>query len=214
MKKALIFYGGWEGHAPRQSTTLWAGVLRTAGYEVTVSDTLDILLERETVLHQDLIIPNWTMGSMTDDQVASLEAACEEGIGIGGFHGGMGDAFRGNVRYQFITGVQFMAHPGNIKRWTVQICDREDPITAGLSDFEVETEQYYMLVDPAHHWLADSTWHSAEDPWLEGRRMPVTMCKMHRQSRVFYCSLGHQPHEFEIPEVRAMIERGLVWATR
>lgn len=213
-KNALIIFGGWEGHAPAESTQFWAEVLKSRQFKVTCSDSLDILNDRKTILAQDLIIPNWTMGQLSDDQVLGLEAACDEGIGIAGFHGGMGDAFRGNVRYQFITGVQFMAHPGNIKRWRVRICDRDDPITAGLEDFEIESEQYYMLVDPAHQCLADSIWKSDQDPWLNGRNMPVTVKKIHRHSRIFYCSLGHQPHEFKIPEVRAMIERGFLWASR
>lgn len=213
-KTALILSGGWSGHHPEESSRFWADVLQDEGYQVRIETNLDALKDLDLVLKQDLIIPNWTMGTLEKEQVAGLQRATEEGIGIGGFHGGMGDAFRGNVDYQFITGVQFVAHPDNIKHWRVELGISDDPIVAGLESFDIESEQYYVLVDPNYEWLAQSTFHSENFPWVEGRKMPVTLKKIHGNSRIFYCALGHHPLEFEIPQVKTMITRGLLWASR
>ena len=213
-KSALILSGGWEGHHPEESSKFWANTLEAEGYQVTVETNLEVLENEEFVLKQDLIIPNWTMGTLEKEQVAGLQKATEKGVGIAGFHGGMGDAFRGNVNYQFITGVQFVAHPDNVKWWRVEFGISDDPIVAGLEPFDIESEQYYVLVDPNFEWLAESTFHSENFPWVEGRKMPVTVKKTHQNSRIFYCTLGHHPSEFEIPQVKTMITRGLLWATR
>ncbi len=213
-KSAVIYSGGWEGHSPEASSAFWEKVLWEEDFEVSVRDTLDSLADWDFLSEQDLIVPNWTMGSLEKGQTEGLVKATANGIGIAGFHGGMGDAFRGNVTYQFITGAQFVAHPDDVKKWTVNFGISDDPIVRGLTDFEIESEQYYMLVDPAFEWLAEGTFHSENFPWVEGRKMPVAMKKIHHQSRIFYCSLGHQPHEFEIPQVKTLITRGMLWASR
>ena len=60
----------------------------------------------------------------------------------------MADAFRNNTEYQFMVGGQWVAHPGNVIDYTVKITDHDDPITAGLDDFAMHSEQYYLHVDP------------------------------------------------------------------
>src|SRR5271155_398331 len=113
MKKALLFYGGWDGHSPKEVSALIAADLRGANFDVTVSDSLDCLNDAEKLKTYDLIIPNWTMGQITGEQESALIAAIEAGTGLGGFHGGMGDAFRAATAYQFVVGGQFVAHPDN-----------------------------------------------------------------------------------------------------
>jgi len=212
---ALIVYGGWEGHQPRETSEYWAAALEKEGFSVRLENSLDAFADRDLLLAQDLIIPNWTMGTLSEEQVGGLDAATEAGIGIAGFHGGMGDAFRGNIHYHFITGVQFLSHPGNIKKWEIEIPDScHDPIVGGLDTFEIESEQYYIMVDPNFEWLAETTFRSEEEPWLNGRKMPVSMKKIHKNSRIYYCSLGHQVHEFDMPEVHRLIKRGFLWASR
>jgi len=213
-KKALIVYGGWDGHEPKETAAIIAGELKSAGFEVEVSDTLDAFLDEAKLKTLDLIVPHWTMGQLTGEQEGALMRAIESGVGLGGVHGGMGDAFRNQTGYQFMTGGQFVAHPDNHKDYVVNIAKKSDPIVAGLNDFKVHSEQYYMHVDPANEVLATTTFQSTSAPWINGTIMPVAWKRKHGQGRVFYQSVGHSTKEFGIPEVREITKRGLVWAAR
>jgi uncharacterized protein len=142
MKSALFVWGGWDGHEPRQTTDIFAAVLRGEGYQVEVSDTLDTYLDQDRLAAFDLIVPVWTMGTITAEQEQGLLAAVQGGVGIAGWHGGMGDSFRANPDYQFMVGGQWVAHPGGIIDYEVNITDHDDPITAGLADFKMHSEQY------------------------------------------------------------------------
>jgi type 1 glutamine amidotransferase len=214
MKKALIVFGGWDGHEPKKTSEIAATDLRAAGFEVELSDKLDSLLDEPRLKTFDLIVPNWTMGQLTGEQEKALVSAIESGVGLGGFHGGMGDAFRNNCGYQFMVGGQFVAHPDNHKEYTVQIIKRDDPIVAGLSDFSITTEQYYMHVDPSNEVLATTTFKTTSAPWVNGTVMPVVWKRRYGQGRVFYQSIGHNTKEFDVPQVREITKRGLIWAAR
>jgi type 1 glutamine amidotransferase len=214
MKKALVVYGGWDGHSPKATSELIAGDLRATGFDVTLSDSLDTLLDAEKLKAFDLLVPNWTMGQITGEQEKSLVGAVQAGAGLGGFHGGMGDAFRNATNYQFVVGGQFVAHPDNMKDYVVDISKGSDPIVAGLKDFSVHSEQYYMHVDPSNEVLAATTFQTKEAPWVNGTVMPVVWKRKYGAGRVFYHSLGHGPKELEIPEVREITKRGLIWAAR
>ena len=213
-KKALIVYGGWEGHFPKETSEIAARDLRQAGFEVVLSDTLDYLLDEARLQTFDLIVPNWTMGQIKGEQEGALVRAVKSGVGLGGFHGGMGDAFRGNTDFQFVVGGQFVAHPDNHKDYTVQIVKKTDPIVAGMKDFTLHSEQYFMHVDPSNEVLATTTFQTTSAPWVNGTVMPVVWKRMYGAGRVFYQSIGHSAKEFEIPEVREITKRGLVWAAR
>jgi len=197
-KKALIVYGGWDGHQP----------------EVEQSDTLDALLDEAKLKSLNLLVPHWTCGQLTGDQEKALIAAVESGVGLGGIHGGMGDAFRSQSSYQFVTGGQFVAHPDNGKDYVVNLVKKSDPIVAGLNDFKVHSEQYYMHVDPSNEVLATTTFQTTSAPWVNGTVMPVVWKRKYGAGRVFYQSVGHSIKDLEIPEVREITKRGLVWAAR
>ena len=214
MKKALVVYGGWDGHSPKATSELIAGDLRAAGFDVTISDSLDALLDAEKLKTYDLLVPNWTMGQITGDQEKALVSAVAAGTGLGGFHGGMGDAFRSATSYQFVVGGQFVAHPDNMKDYVVHISKASDPIVAGLKDFAVHSEQYYMHVDPSNEVLATTTFQTKDAPWVNGTVMPVVWKRKYGAGRVFYQSIGHGPKELDIPEVREITKRGLIWAAR
>lgn len=215
MKQALMFWGGWAGHQPREATELFAALLRESDYEVEVSDTLDSLLDVERLQTLDLIVPVWTMGTITDAQERALLDAVASGVGIGGWHGCMADSFRNNTNYQFMVGGQWVAHPGDIISYTVNIVDHDDPITAGLSDFGMRSEQYFMHVDPSNEVLATTTFSGDHGvPWIKGVTMPVVWKRQWGRGRVFYCSLGHQVRDFDVPEAREIVRRGLLWAAR
>jgi type 1 glutamine amidotransferase len=209
---ALVVQGGWEGHSPAAFAEAYASMLREDGFSVSVADTLDVLLEGLDELN--LIVPIWTMGTISEPQLKALVGAVEGGVGLAGFHGGAGDAFREAAEYQFLVGGQFVAHPDGIKDYDVTIVDRESPITAGLDDFSVHSEQYYMHVDPSNHVLATTTFHPETAPWAEGVVMPVAWTRRHGAGAVFYCSIGHAVSELEVPEVAEMQRRGMLWAAR
>ena len=214
MKSALFVWGGWEGHEPKQCVDIFAPYLQEQGYEVEVSNTLDTFLEEEKIKFLDLIVPVWTMGSITREQEKGLLEAVKSGVGIAGWHGGMGDAFRQNTEYQFMVGGQWVAHPGGIVTYEVNIINHEDPITAGIPDFKMTSEQYYMHVDPSNEVLATTTFSGEHIPWIKGCVMPVVWKRMWGKGRVFYTSLGHVAKDFEVPEALEIVKRGLLWASR
>jgi type 1 glutamine amidotransferase len=216
MKKALIVWGGWDGHQPRECAEVFAPLLQDKGFEVTVSDTLDAFLDHGRMADLSLIVPIWTMGSITGAQESGLMNAVKSGVGLAGFHGGMGDAFRNNTGYQFMIGGQFVAHPGNIIDYTVNITAPNDPIMAGISDFSVRSEQYYMHTDPGNQVLATTTISGEHEgiSWVAGTVMPVVWKRAWGAGRVFYSSLGHQASEFEVEETRTIQLRGMEWAAR
>ena len=209
-----MVWGGWDGHEPKQCVDRFAPFLRGQGYDVTISDTLDAYLDKEFLASLSLIVPVWTMGEISGDQFAGLRDAVASGVGLAGWHGGMCDSFRSNTEYQFLTGGQWVAHPGNIIRYTVNITAKDDPITAGLQDFEMESEHYYMHTDPSNRVLATTTFDGAVHPWIAGTVMPVVWTRSWDKGRVFFSSLGHVARDFDGLEARTILERGLLWASR
>lgn len=209
--KALIIQGGWEGHEPAVVAQFFANALRAEGYEVEVADTLEALDDAEMLKTCDLISPCWTMGQLMPGQSKNLSGAVRSGVGLGGFHGGMGDAFRGDLDYEWMVGGHFVGHP-HVGEYVAQVTDSTHPITQGLpGSFNYDSEQYYMLIDPAINILAASIYMH------EGQAvtMPVIWTKQWGQGRVFYSALGHKAEEFtRYPAVAKMTVEGMKWATR
>jgi type 1 glutamine amidotransferase len=214
MKKALIVWGGWPGHEPKPCADFFAPVLEDAGFDVEISDTLDVYLNEDKMRALSLIVPIWTMGTITKEQEKGLLDAVMSGVGIAGWHGGMGDSFRNNPTYQWMVGGQWVAHPDNIIEYEVNIINHTDPITADVADFKVKSEQYYMLVDPSNEVLATTTFQTKSAPWVNGCVMPVVWKRRWGQGRVFYSSLGHVASDFDVPEVLEIQKRGMLWASR
>ena len=207
MVKALVVQGGWEGHEPKGVATLLAGSLERSGVEVTQADTLDVFVNNDLAAF-DLLVPIWTMGEISNEQLKPvLQAVHEQGVGIGGVHGGMCDAFRQQTEWQFMCGGQWVAHPGNDGvNYTVEMNPAEpDPITDGVPALHICSEQYYLHVDPCIRVLATTTFG-------DGTVMPVVWTKHYGKGRVFYCSLGHHVDVIEPSEILALITRGLLWA--
>jgi type 1 glutamine amidotransferase len=204
MKKALIVQGGWQGHEPEEVAGILAQALGKRGFEVEVSDTLEAF-KGLTESQVDLVVPHWTMGKITGEQLGPLLKAIREGVGAAGVHGGMGDAFREQCEYQFMVGGQWVAHPGGDGvTYQVHIEEAASPITEGLSDFTVTSEQYYMHVDPGNTVLATTKFGDVA--------VPVAWTKHYGKGRVFYCSLGHQAGVVRQPEVLELVTRGMLWA--
>ncbi|MBN1437388.1 MAG: ThuA domain-containing protein [Sedimentisphaerales bacterium] len=217
MKKALFVWGGYEDHEPKKCVDIMAPLLEAEGYDVELADSLSVFDDREKLMGLDLIIPTWTGGEFTGDQEWNITDAVKlNGVGIGGWHGGLCDSFRKHTWYQFMTGGQFVAHPGGGgRKYTVNIIKPDDPIVAGISDFEMESEQYYMHVDPLNEVLATATHIGTDDaPWTKGGVVPVVWKKTYGAGKVFYSSLGHNAKDFEVPEMKEILRRGLIWATK
>lgn len=213
-KKALMVWGGWEGHEPKQCVDVFAPFLRAQGYDLEISNTLDSYLDSARLQALSLIVPVWTMGTITHEQEVGLLEAVKGGVGIAGWHGGMGDSFRNNTDYQFMVGGQWVAHPGGVIDYDVNILDHDDPITAGLKDFHMHSEQYYMHVDPGNEVLATTTFGGEHAPWIKGTVMPAVWKRMWGAGRVFYASLGHVAKDFDVPEARTIVQRGMLWASK
>lgn len=214
MKKALIVWGGWSGHEPKQCADLFAPILQAKGFDVEISDTLDVYLDKEKLAALSLIIPVWTMGTITREQERGLLDAVRSGVGIAGWHGGMADSFRNNTEYQFMVGGQWVSHPDGITDYEVNIVNHTDPITAGIPDFKMHSEQYYMHVDPSNEVLATTTFNTPKYPWVNGTVMPVVWKRVWGAGRVFYSSLGHVAKDFAVPEALEIQIRGSLWAAR
>jgi uncharacterized protein len=201
--RALLVYGGWEGHDPEECADIYGGILARHGFGVELSETLEVFADPDRLDGLNLIVPFWTMGTIEEPQLQGLLRAVESGVGLTGFHGGMGDSFRTEPEYQFMVGGQFVAHPDDLVEYRVEIVDRDDPITRGVGDFTILSERYHMHVDPANGVLAATTFETRSAPWINGTRMPVAWTRHHGLGRVFYSSLGHSIDDHAITEVGA-----------
>jgi type 1 glutamine amidotransferase len=211
-KKVLIVWGGWEGHEPKQCVDIFAPWLEQQGFEVEISHTLDAYLDPAKLKSLALIVQVFTMSQITPEQEKNLEEAVKSGVGMAGWHGGMADSFRSNTEYEFMVGGAWAAHPGGVIDYDVNVTNHADPITRGLTDFHMKSEQYYMLVDPNVEALATTTFQGQYAPWVKGVVMPVVWKKMYGNGRIFYTSLGHVSKDFDVPQAREIVERGLLWA--
>ncbi len=218
-KQALIVQGGWQGHEPLQVSEIFTKLLEAEGISVEVSDTLDSFLDAEALKRLDLIVPLWTMGEITKEQVTPVLEAVASGVGLAGCHGGMCDAFRNCVEWQFMTGGQWVAHPGNddTKYRVNMVKSSSSPIVTGIEDFDVSSEQYYVHIDPAINVLATTDFPVADGPHATNGKVsvPVVWTKMWGKGKVFYNSLGHVAKVFsETKESLELMRRGFLWAAR
>jgi type 1 glutamine amidotransferase len=212
-KNVLFVWGGWMGHEPDKCRNIFVPWMESEGAKVIVSDTLDAYVQNDLKNDIDLIVQVWTMGTIESNQEKALLEAVKSGTGLAGWHGGLGDSFRNNTEYQFMVGGQWVAHPGGVIDYRVNIVDHEDPVTQGLSDFDMHSEQYYMHVDPNVKVLATTTFSDEHASWIGGNVMPVAWKKAYGKGRVFYSSLGHVAADFNVPEALEIQKRGIRWAS-
>ena len=214
-QQALIVWGGWLGHEPEQTAEIFRGVLEADGFAVEVATTLDRFVDDGRLSELDLIVPLWTMGTIAREQVEPVVEAVANGVGLAGCHGGMCDAFRDSVQWQFMTGGNWVSHPGGDGvEYTVNLRHGSSEITAGMRDFSVRSEQYYLHVDPAVEVLASTRfpvvdwYHSSNGPV----DMPVVWTKRWGAGRVFYNSLGHKADVIAQEAPLELMRRGFRWA--
>jgi uncharacterized protein len=213
-RKILFTYGGWDGHEPEKFKDYMVPWLKSEGAEVIAHNKLDVYADKAVMDTIDLVIQLFTMSQLTKEQEKGLLTAVVNGAGMAGWHGGMGDSFRNNPDYQYMTGGQFVIHPGGVIDYNVKIINKKDAITNGLNDFSMHSEQYYMHVDPNVKVLATTRFSGQHHAWIEGCVMPVTWKKMHGKGRVFYTSVGHNlDHITSKPDAIEMLKRGIRWAS-
>ena len=215
-KKVLIFQGGWDGHEPKLTSARFKKLMEKHGYDCEISDTLDSLADLEALKSLDLIVACWTMGDLSRELCENVSKAVGEGVGLAGCHGGMCDAFRQNTEWQFMTGGQWISHPGGDGvEYVVNVCKGSSPIVEGLEDFKVSSEHYYLHVDPAIEILATTRFPSVNYYHISNKPidMPVAWTKFWGNGRVFYTSLGHHDDVFDkSPNAETIMERGMLWA--
>lgn len=226
---ALIVRGGWDGHSPVEATEVFLPFLAEQGYDVRIEESTAVYADAEALAATDLIVQSVTMSSIEPAELAGLTAAVIAGTGLVGWHGGIADSFRNSSDYLHLIGGQFATHPGkqpdqrhgeasdNYLPYTVRITDlgRTHPITAGIADFELVTEQYWVLHDELIDVLATTThpapsWH----PWHRPVTSPAVWTRQWGAGRIVVATPGHTPEILRDTNVRTIIERGMLWATR
>ena len=212
-KRALLVWGGWEGHTPEQSADVVKTMLQASNYDVVMTSSTEAFADPK-LSNFDLIVPVVTMGTIVEEELKNLLAVVRSGTGLAGFHGTMCDTFRNEPAYQFMTGGQWVAHPGDIIDYDIKVSKHDDPIMAGIDDFNYRSEQYYMHYDPSVEILATTTFDGSVFNEIEGVVMPVVWKRNFGLGRVFYSALGHVADEFNVTPMRQIFERGAMWATR
>ena len=215
--RALILRGGWAGHEPVQVSELFRSILRDERFSVEMLDETEPLKDPSILENIDLFVPVLTMTKIDPVAEKNILAAIAAGTGIAGCHGGMCDAFRESTDWQFMTGGQWVAHPGNDGvEYLVELRNSTSPLVAGMRNFRVKTEQYYLHVDPVIEVLATTRFPLVDGPHAANGPvdMPVVWTKRWGEGRVFYNALGHHADVFDVPEARELMRRGFLWASR
>jgi type 1 glutamine amidotransferase len=217
-RRALVVRGGWDGHSPIEATDRFIPFLKEHGFDVAVFEGPEVYTEQDRLVETDLVVHCFTFGVGTDEQIMGLSNAVRAGTGLAGWHGGLLDAFRASSDYLHLTGGQFAAHPGSIQPHTIEVVPEkaDHPIMAGLpSQWHLNTEQYWCLVDALNDVLATSTFEPGPDtPWHERLVTPAVWTRRWGAGRIFASTVGHKLEDLDDPTIRTMTERGLLWASR
>ncbi|MGW5657955.1 ThuA domain-containing protein [Streptomyces humi] len=214
IRRALVVRGGWDGHRPVTISDGFVPFLKERGFSVDTAEDLAVYEDADRLAATDLIVQCWSMGDITPEQSEGLAAAVRAGTGLAGWHGGIVDSFQDHG-YHLLTGGAFVMHPPGFHDHTVHPLPERagHPVVAGLDDFTVHTEQYWVLTDPHVDVLATTTFPAGE---LHDRPvvMPAVWTRTWGAGRIFVSTVGHKPDDFDVPEVRTLTERGLLWASR
>ena len=216
-KKAIILCGGWDGHEPELVAGRFKKFLESENFDVSIFNTLDVICDKEQLADTDIFIPVWTAAEkdFPNNQFDVFMEAVGSGMGVAGCHGGMCDVFRNNVNWQFITGANWVSHPGGDGiKYRINIISKSNPITEGIPDFDVVSEQYYLHVDPANEVLATTRFPVAK--WYHSSNgvvdIPQIWTRKWGHGRIFYNALGHHNDIFDIPQAWEIMKRGILWA--
>jgi type 1 glutamine amidotransferase len=213
MRKAIVVWGGWPGHEPEQCAAIVGELLRQDGFDTEITDDLAIL-GSSRLASADLLVPVITGGELEKTHADALVEAVRGGLGLGGHHGALATSFKDSAPFRYVSGVTWVAHPGDIIDFQVIVTRRDDPLMDGIPDFDYRSEQYYLHYDPSVEILATTTFTGQFDPATCNVTMPVVFKRLFGAGRVFYCALGHDAAEFDHPYMPLILRRGLSWAAR
>ena len=216
-RRALVVRGGWEGHSPVEATERFIPFLEENGFSVDVHEGPEVYGDADLVAATDLVVQCFTQGEATDEQVTNLSNAVRGGTGLAGWHGGIVDSFRGSPDYLHMTGGQWAAHPGGFVDYEVEVVPERagHPIVAGLDRWKHHTEQYWCLTDDLNDVLATTRFEATpQTPWRDDLVVPAVWTRQWGAGRVFVSTIGHHLADLDVPEVRTLTERGLLWAAR
>jgi type 1 glutamine amidotransferase len=228
-KTALIVRGGWPGHQPVETTNAFVPFLEANGFAIQISETAAVFADAELMHTVDLVLLCVSMGTIERDEITGLRSAVANGTGLAGWHGGIVDAYRGSADYLQLVGGQFAHHPSPAPSQrtgsptendvahaiTMTPVGETHPITAGFGDIELNTEKYWVLTDDYNEVLATTTFHpTAESPWLRPVVCPAIWTRSWGHGKVFVATPGHILEVFDNRDLRTIIERGLLWASR
>ncbi len=228
-RRALIVRGGWEGHRPVEATDLFVPFLEREGFAVRIEESNEVYADAQVMDETDLILQCVTMSTISDEALKGLRSAVERGTGLAGWHGGIADSYRNSSDYLQLIGGQFATHPSkrpderrgdesdNFLPYRVEVTDlgRSHEITAGIDDFTLETEQYWVLTDDLNDVLATTT-HPVQPyhPWHRPVACPAVWTRRWGAGRIFVATPGHSPSVLGDVNVRTIVERGMLWASR
>jgi type 1 glutamine amidotransferase len=226
-RTALVVRGGWEGHQPVPATDRFIPHLEANGFDVRVEDSPAVYAEPDYMAGVDLVMQCMTMSTIAPDELAGLTVAVSNGTGLAGWHGGIADSYRASSDYLHLVGGQFACHPAKpadersgqqsdyFIPYRVEVQQGDHPVTRGIDDFELVTEQYWVLTDAYNDVLATTTLAARDgDPWHRPVTSPAIWTREWGKGRVFVCTPGHDLDVLAVPQVTTVIERGLVWAAR
>ncbi|MER5999232.1 ThuA domain-containing protein [Nonomuraea angiospora] len=228
-RKALVVRGGWEGHVPVEATELFVPFLEKQGFEVHRAESPAPYADSAFMSGIDLIVQCYTMGTIEREELSGLEAAIRAGTGMAGWHGGIADSYRNSSDYLHLIGGQFACHPGkdpagregtqadNFVPYTVNMLPEAatHPITEGIADFDLVTEQYWVLADDYIDVLATTTQQVRPwDPWHREVTSPAIWTRRWGNGKIFVTTPGHSLDVLQNDSVRIIIERGMLWASR
>lgn len=213
MRKAIIVWGGWQGHEPEQCASIVSAILEEDGFRTEVTGDLGIF-GSPTLAKADLLVPVITGEALERSHANALVEAVRNGLGLAGAHGALATSFKESAAFRYLSGVTWVAHPGNIIDFRVSITRQDDVLMQGIPDFDYRSEQYYLHYDPSVEILATTTFSGEYDPAVRNVTMPVVFKRYFGAGRVFYSALGHVAAEFDHPYMRLILRRGLAWAAR
>ncbi|RZS87583.1 hypothetical protein EV189_3015 [Motilibacter rhizosphaerae] len=228
-RSALVVRGGWEGHSPVEATELFIPHLREEGFEVRVEESPVVYADEAVMRDTDLVVQCMTMTTIEKAELEGLRAAVAAGTGFAGWHGGIADSYRNSSDYLHLVGGQFACHPpkapeerkgdasDNFLRYTVEMLPeaQDHPVTKGLADFELTTEQYWVLADSYCDVLATTTLAARPwDPWHRPVVSPAIWTRQWGEGKIFVATPGHDLETLRDPNVTTIVERGLLWASR
>lgn len=210
MSRIMILAGGWPGHNPDEIADYLESFMRS-GHEVMRASDLNVL-RPEVLSTVDILVLVWTYGEITDEQIQALMQAVQSGMGLMAWHGST-SAFLANRPYKFLLGGQWVDHPGG-DHVAYSVNFSNDPLTKGLADIDVVTEQNYYLIDPSVKIVASTRIQSKDKPWIYGVETPIAWKRDWGAGKVFYCALGHKTEDIDSPSIKELISRTLRWLAR